>query len=105
MDATLIGFLGCGGIAAIIWWLNGKLNIKDIIHKTTQDFKTEDIQDITDDQVKVKDSIKTKENLSNDSIETIKTIQKKANEDIQEVLKQNKIKDIHKEIDNDWDKI
>ena len=110
MKIVLYGFLGCGGIAAAVYFilpwiskmLGGDRNIEEAIHKITQKIGQENIDEIEKKESIIKVTIDKKDELAKESIEKIKTIQKKAEEEIQEILKENKISKIHSEIDKDW---
>ncbi len=108
-SVILYGFLGCGGIAGIIWYIssifNKKSDILSAVHEITQKINTDKIKDINANQNRVKVTVEDKEKLTTDSIEKIKTIQKKASNDIQQILKENRIDVINKEIDDDWENI
>lgn len=108
-STVLLGFLGCGGIAGIIWYIssifNKKSDILSAVHGITQSVNIDKIKDIVADQAKVKVAIDNKEKLTVDSVAKIKEIQKKASNDIEQILKENRIDVINKEIDNDWEDI
>ena len=53
----------------------------------------------------MKISITAKEKISKESVNKIKDIQKKAVEDIENVLKEENIGRIHEEINNDWEEL
>jgi len=112
MKNLLYGFLGCGGLAAIVYFLlpqisklfgGGDINVRKAVHELTQKIGQGKIKEIEKTESIVKIKIDKKEELSKESIKKIKTIQKKAAKEIEEILKETKITEIHKEIDNDWD--
>ena len=85
--------VGATGAAAI--WAHKRMTL-NIKLKECKDNKCREA-------IKIK--IDSKEKLSKTSIKKIKVIQKKATIDIQEILKQNNIAKINKEIDKDWESI
>ena len=110
IKTIILGFLGCGGIAALVFWLssfvNKKGSILKAVHDVAQKIGIENIKDIEDSQVAViVNDIKNKEELAEDSVIKIKTIQKKAASDIQEILKIDKLSKIQETIDNQWDSL
>lgn len=105
---VLIGFAGCGLIGAMAYFFiagrfSDKSKIMNAVHKVTQKIGKKKVEDITESQNKIKVGISAKEKISQDSIDKIKDIQKKAVDDIGKILRDENISSIHEEIDNDWE--
>ena len=75
------------------------------LHEAFQKKKVEEVKEIEKKQNVVKTVITTKENIAKDSQKKIKDIQKKAADEIEEVLKEEDVSNIHKSITNDWEEI
>jgi len=114
MDTVIYGILGCGGLAAAVYFLvpmiskifgGGDGKVREAVHKITQKISREKISKIESDQTVVAVKVKNKESLAEESVTRIKDIQKKAAEEIEEVLKEDRIADIHKTIDEEWDNL
>jgi len=107
MLPVLLGIGGGLGVAYFFytWGSGGKVNILAKVHKIFQKKKVEEIVGIEKKQNVIKTEIATKEKISKQSQEKIKTIQKKAADEIEEVLKKENVSDIHKSITSDWEDI
>lgn len=109
MSAKLVVYsvLGCGGLAAlaVLWtrWSGGKGKIRDILHSITQKASMEKIDALEKEQSGIEIKIRAKEKVAEDSKKRIEEIQKKAANDIEEILKENKVSKIHKRIDTEWE--
>ena len=107
VKSVLYGFLGCGGLAAlgIIWTqVSGrKGKIRDILHKITQKASMEKIDVLEKEQSGIEIKIRAKEKVAKESKKRIERIQEKAAEDIEKILKENKISKIHRRIDTQWE--
>ena len=110
MNAALIilgSIAGCGLLAALSMWITGtgdkKSNILKALHEAVQDKGKEKVEEITKKEKVVEVNIREKEKLATESRNKIKNIQKKAVEEIEEVLKEDNLKKIQDEIDEDWD--
>ncbi len=102
MNTVLLGFLGCGSVAAISYFvsqfLGNKSNVKDIAHSITQKFKKEKINDIEKEQISILKSIEENEKLSEEMKVKIKEIKKETNKKIVEILSSdNKFSELLKE--------
>ena len=105
---VLLGFVGCGAIASAIYFFfsrDGKSKILKKVHDTMQKIGKDKLTGIVKSQNEVKISITAKEKISKESVNKIKDIQKKAVEDIENVLKEENIGRIHEEINNDWEEL
>lgn len=106
---VLYGILSCGGLGFLAFYLSSKVGTKskvlESIFNLTSKQKKEKIEQLEKKQnvikVKLEESIK----ISKASKEKIQDIQKKAIKDIEKVLTENKVSNIHKEIENDWEDI
>ena len=106
-STVLLGFLGCGGVAALVYFASSLLGKKssNMLESVFQGKGIENLQGIEGDQKLLAKKIGDQEKISVQAQERIKTIQKKASTEIEEVLKNDSISSIQDSIDNDWDKI
>lgn len=112
MDATniLLIIVGGGAFGLIISRiLSSKVKIKSSVLKSVHDLLRkqgeERVTAVEERQSIVKANIENKEKVSEVAKEKIKEIQKKAAVEIQEILKEDNIKKISKQIEDDWNDI
>jgi gas vesicle protein len=105
---TILTAIGIGGAIAVVGFFitSGKGSkllkaVSDIFSKKQQ----EKIDEIEKHQKTVAINIKEKEKLAEDSKKKIIEIRKRATKEIMDVLKEERIEDIQKEMDEDWDDI
>lgn len=103
----LLVILGGGAFGLVVTRLfSSKIKIKGSILKAVHELLAKQGQDRADKveelQTVVKADIDNKEKVSEQAKEKIKEIQKKAAVEIQEVLKEDKIEKIGKQIEDDW---
>ena len=107
ISTIALGFLGCGGLAAIVYFITsrsgGKSKIMEAVHKITQKIGQEKIDEIEEKQNKIKTEIEIKENVAEDVKTKIEKIQENAANEINEVLKENNISRIHTIVDSEWE--
>lgn len=97
-----------GGLFALVvgFFMTGKSS--DALSAVTKLFgkkQQEKIDAIEDHQKTVAINIKEKEKLSEESKKKIIEVRKKATKEILDVLKEENIENIEKEIDEDWDEL
>ena len=104
---VLIGIGSALGIVYLFynWGSGGKLNIFAKVHEIFQKEKVEEIIGIEKKQNIIKTEIVIKEKVSKESKKKIEDIQTKAANEIETVLKDNNIENIHKTIISDWEDI
>jgi len=107
---VIIGSIaGLSLLAALVMWITGrgskKSDILKAIHEATQDKGKKKVEEITKKEKVVEVNIREKEKLATESRNKIKDIQKKAAAEIEEVLKEDNLKKIQDEIDEDWDEL
>lgn len=106
---VLIGLIGCGGLAGISFliasYFGKKSDILKAVHKVTQKNKEEKINQIEQKQTIVKVKIDKSEKVSEQAKTKIKEIQKEAVIEIEKILTEEKISNIHKSIEEDWEEI
>jgi len=94
MKTIIYGFLGCGTLATlgffISQFLGKKSNIQSIIHSVTQKIGKDNIQKIEEKQKPLIKKIENSEKLTENTKEKIKEIKKKANKEIVEILNDDK---------------
>ena len=112
MDAANILLIIVGGGAfglVISRLLSSKVKIKSSVLKSVHDLLRkqgeERVTTVEERQNVVKTDIENKEKVSEQAKEKIKEIQKKAAVEIQEVLKEDNIEKINKQIEDDWNSI
>jgi len=102
-----LGFGGCGILAAIMYFLTSrsgsKSNIMNAVHKITQKIGQEKISEAEEKKSKIKTEIEIKEEVAEEVKTKINKIQEDAANEINEVLKENNIHNIHTTIDSDWE--
>ena len=107
IKTVLFGFLGCGGLAtmAFLWTRFSGKGALEKAHGIFQKKKQETISKIEAEQKTLKVSIDKKEDLAEDTRQKIQKIQKDAAKSIAEVLKEDKITKLNKEIEEEWENI
>jgi len=109
MKTVLYGFLGCGSLAlvAYVWTMisSGRSDTLNGIISKLQNSLKKKVNTIEEKQGKLKVQIDNKESLSKESKKKIADIIKKSSKDIQNVLKQDDLKKIQNEIDEEWSNI
>jgi len=89
--------------------LSSKVNIKTSILNALHKFKSKQMQGNLDVIESKQNTIKVKltkdTNISEQTKDKIKVIQKKAAKDIEEILKEENISKIHQEVDKEWQNI
>jgi len=107
ISTVVIGFLGCGGLAAITYFLTSrggkKSDIINAVHEITQKIGQEKIEKIVELQKPIEVTIKEKEKISEETKTKIKNIQEKASTEIKEILKETNVKKIHMVIEEEWE--
>ena len=104
---VLLGIGGGLGVAYFFyaWGSGGKVNVLAKVHKIFQKKKVEEIKGIEKKQNVIRTEIATKEKVSKESKKKIEDIQDKIVKEIEEVLKEDNVENIHKSITNDWEDI
>jgi len=106
IPTIVLGFVGMGGIAAIVYFLTsrsgGKSNIMEAVHSITQKIGQEKIKEEEDKKHKITTEIEIKEEVAEEVKVKINKIQEEAASKINEVLKENNISRIHTIIDSEW---
>lgn len=101
-----IGFIGCGGLAAIAWYLSGifgkKSDIAEAIHKVIQKIGIDKIKEIEKKQEVIIEDINTYVKVSEGSKKKIEDIKVKANEKIKEIIGKDSFVELSKEEDELW---
>lgn len=105
----IYGILGCGGISFLAFFLSSKIGTKskvlEAIHNLMNKQRETKIKEIEKDENVIKVKLKNSEQVSKVAKNKIKSIQKKAVKEIENILKENKISNISKEINSDWEDI
>jgi len=105
---TILTAIGVGGVIAVIGFFitsgKGSSLLKTISNLFSKKQK-EKIDEIEKHQKTVAINIKEKEKLAEDSKKKIIEIRKRATKEVMDVLKEERIEDIQKEMDEDWDDI
>ena len=107
---SLIGLLaGCGILAGIAYWWSSRSGKKSDARKGAseilQKVGLKKIKETEEKQKVVVAEIEKNEKLSMESKEKIKNIQKEAAKEIGAILKEERIANIDKEIDETWDEL
>lgn len=110
MKTILYGFIGCGGVATIAYFITqfmgNDLSISDIIDRAKQMLPQKKISNINTKIVKdILPSIKKDEKMAEETKKKIIDIQKKAATEISEILNEKDISKIHKEIEKEWSEL
>ena len=109
LTTVALGFAGCGGLAAIAWFLTSrsgsKSGIMAAVHKVTQKINQEKIGELQEKQNKVKMEIEIKEEVAEEVKVKIDKIKNDAAEEINQVLKENNISRIHTIVDSEWENL
>jgi high-affinity K+ transport system ATPase subunit B len=105
---SIIGLLaGCGALAFLAFWWSSRSGSKSkgkgIVHGLKQALGQKEVELIEEKQKVVAVNIREKEKLSGESVKKIKEIQKKATEEIEDILHEDSIAKIADEIDKDWE--
>jgi len=107
LTTIALGFAGCGGLAALAWFVTSKMgskgNIMEAVHSVTQKIGQEKISDLQEKQNKVKMEINIKEDVAEEVKVKIDKIKNDAAEEINQVLKENNISRIHTIVDSEWE--
>jgi carbonic anhydrase len=107
IQTIMLGFGGCGAVAAIAWFLTsrsgGKSKITEVVNSITQRIGHEKIQEEEDKKHKLTTEIEIKEEVAEEVKTKINKIQEDAANEINEVLKENNISRIHTVIDSEWE--
>jgi len=101
---VLYGFLGCGGLAAIAYFVTQSIGKKgaalDAVHKMTQKLGQQKVANIEKKQEPIRKKIEENEILAEETREKIKKIKAKANKQIIKTLKEDDfVKLVEKEND------
>lgn len=103
--SVLIGFIGCGSIAAIALFvskiLGGKSDVKKIIHNTTQKLKQNNIINNEEKIQLVESKIEKNIALSKETQIKIQEVKQEANKEISKILNQ-EFSELNKEEDELW---
>jgi len=103
---VLIGFIGCGGLAAIAYFVSSyfgnKSNILEAVHKIKQKIGVDKIKELEEKEKVIVSVIKDKEIISEETKEKIEVIKEKANEDIKIILAEESFVELSKEEDELW---
>lgn len=106
---VFLGFVGCGGIASVIYWFMNRgskqSSIISALHKITQQQNIEAVQKIETQQTTLEQKIKDQQQVIQQTQQKIEEIKQQGSQEIVDVLKEESIEDIHNEITGDWDKI
>jgi len=109
ISTVIYGFIGCGGLAAITYFLTSmsdkKSSINEAIHKLTQKIGIEKVDKIVELQKPIEATLRDEEKISEEIKVKIRGIQEKASTEIKEILKETNIKKIHMVIEEEWDKL
>jgi len=103
--------LGGAGLIGILTWLltkfagrsSGKKLLDIFKKKVTEDQEQEKIKEITKEQEIIVKQIEVAEMSSDTTKQKVKEVIKKASTDIQVILKEDKIIEIDKQINENWD--
>jgi hypothetical protein len=102
---ALSGGLSLLMVGLMRWFSGDKKGAIETLKTFKENLIKDDIKKITDNQTIVKKDIEEKEKLSQEAQEKIIEIQKQASGDIEEILKEERIKNTSEEIDELWNKI
>lgn len=115
MDVSSIAVLGLGGtgLIGVIYWLLTKImgkhpksKLLDIFKKkVVEEQEQEKIKEITKEQEIIIKQIEVAETSSEETKKKVKEKIKKAAVEIQAILKEDKISEIEKQIQEEWDDI
>jgi outer membrane translocation and assembly module TamA len=110
MSSALTVLIGIGGLGTLAYFLfnwgsGGKANLIAKAHEIFQKKKIGEITGIEKKQNVVRTEIATKEKVSKETKKKIEDIQEKAAKEIEEVLKEDNVENIHKSITSDWEDI
>jgi len=108
MEVIIYGFLGCGGLATLAWFITSKIgeksDIHKIVHKVKQKIGLDNIKKIENKQKPILKQIKESEKLTKETKEKIKDIKKEANKEIVKILSGDKgFPELLEEEQNAWD--
>ena len=101
----LLGVLAGLGVGLAVFKTGSGSSILKKIHEIFQKQKVDEIVNIEGKQNVVRTEIATKEKITKDSQKKIRDIQEKAASEIEEVLKEENVSNIHKTITSDWEDI
>jgi hypothetical protein len=109
LKGILIGILGMWGVAGLAWWWasrsGAKSSIRQGIHDAVQTLLKKDVEAIQEKQARIHEEIRRQEGLSEEAQQKIDEIQKRAQDEIRAILKQENLADIHEGIEEAWDDI
>lgn len=103
---SILYAIGAGGVIAVIGFFLTSGKKSSILKSLAELFskkQEEKIDEIESHQKTVEINIKEKEKLAEESKQKIMDIRKRATKEVMDVLKEERIEDIQKEIDEDWD--
>jgi hypothetical protein len=102
---ALSGGLSILMIGIMRWFSGDKKGAIETLKVFKQNLLKDDIKKISENQTIIKKDIEEKEKLSQEAQEKIIDIQKQASVEIEEILKEERIKNTSEEIDELWEKI
>jgi len=103
---VLIGFIGCGGLAAIAYFISShfanKSNILEAVHQVRQKIGIKKVKEIEEKEKVIVSVLREHEALSEESKEKIEVIKDEANEEIKKIIYKENFVELEKEEDELW---
>ena len=105
MKELIFGFLGCGGLAALVFFFFNKSpkNPGELIKDLSQSRKIDKIEKINKKQEVIVQQLKVAETASTESKQKVDQIIKTAAKEVNEVLKTDKLAQIDSIINDEWE--
>ena len=102
---VILGFLGCGGLAGIIYYATTQFRKKpgELIKDLGQKRKQEKIIKITKKQEVIAKQIEVAEKASDESKKKVDKILKKAAVEVNQILKEDNLAKIDQTIEDEWE--